>query len=216
MDRNRPAIRPRLAVAAVLLGLFSPLAIAEIATDCFSQDNERRLAGCTEIIESPTASQLEKAQAYSMRALALSLKQRYEEAINDYTAAIDINPSFAVALNNRAWAYYKWGRGPQGLPDAERSLRINPGSEHTWDTRAHIRQSMGDHAGAFSDYEQAVGLGGQRMIKLYQCGLSATGRYRGRLDGIYSDEFRDALKTCAGSRTCDPLPADEECKDPVS
>ncbi|MEZ5855566.1 MAG: tetratricopeptide repeat protein [Hyphomicrobiaceae bacterium] len=216
MWRNRPAVRSKLAVATALLGLLATFANAEIATDCFSQDNERRFAGCTEIIENPNANQLEKAQAYSMRALAYSLKQRYEEAINDYTAAIDINPSFAVALNNRAWAYYKWGRGDKGLPDVERSLRINPSSEHTWDTRAHIRQSMGDHTGAFSDYEQAVGLGGPRMIKLYQCGLSATGRYRGRLDGIYSDEFRDALKTCASSRTCDPLPADEECKDPVS
>ena len=61
-------------------------------------------------------------------------------------------------------------------------------SEHTWDTRAHIRQVIGNHAGAFADYEQAVNLGGERMVKLYQCGLSAQGLYKGRMDGYYTDE----------------------------
>ncbi|MDX2157866.1 MAG: tetratricopeptide repeat protein [Hyphomicrobiaceae bacterium] len=210
------ALGSRLAAAAALLLVLAGWAAAEVATDCFSEDNERRYAGCTAIIETPGVTQAERSQAYSMRALSLSLKQQYEAAIQDYNEAIRLNPNFAVALNNRAWAYYKWGRGAEGLKDVERSLRLNPMSEHTWDTRAHIRQLVGNHSGAFSDYEQAVILGGARMIKLYQCGLSSSGLYRGRLDGLYSDELRDALKTCANSRTCDPLPADEECRDPVS
>jgi tetratricopeptide (TPR) repeat protein len=201
---------------AVLALALSGVARGEVATDCFSEDNERRYAGCTAIIESPSVSDAERAHAYSMRALSLSLKQQYEQSIQDYDRAIALNPNFAVALNNRAWAYYKWGRGAKGLADVEQSLRLNPMSEHTWDTRAHIRQVLGNHGGAFTDYQQAMILGGSRMVKLYQCGLSASGLYRGRIDGIYSDELRDALKTCADSRTCDPLPADEECRDPVS
>jgi tetratricopeptide (TPR) repeat protein len=206
----------RLAVAALAISMLVGVARGEVATDCFSEDNERRHAGCTAIIENPGSSAPEKAQAYVMRALSLSLKREYDRAIRDYDAAIAINPNFAVALNNRAWAYFKSGRAQQGLPDVERSLRLNPLSEHTWDTRAHIRQTMGNHAGAFADYEKAVAIGGERMIKLYQCGLSATGLYKGRLDGLYSDELRDALQMCANSTTCDPLPADEECRDPVS
>lgn len=217
MRRSSGTIRGgRAAVLAAALILVPLAAAAEVATDCFSEDNERRYAGCTAIIENPSVSAGERAHAYSMRALALSLKGQYEGAIRDYDSAIDLVPNFAVALNNRAWAYFKWGQGQRGLPDVERSLRLNPGSEHTWDTRAHIRQIMGNHAGAFDDYEQSVALGGERMVKLYQCGLSAKGLYRGRFDGIYNDEVRDALKTCANSRTCDPLPADEECKDPTS
>jgi tetratricopeptide (TPR) repeat protein len=205
----------KVAAAAVALAL-SGAASAEVATDCFSEDNERRYAGCTAIIESPNVTDAERSHAYSMRALSLSLKQQYEQSIQDYDRAIALNPNFAVALNNRAWAYYKWGRGADGLADVEQSLRLNPMSEHTWDTRAHIRQKLGNHGGAFTDYQQAMILGGTRMVKLYQCGLSASGLYRGRIDGIYSDELRDALKTCADSNTCDPLPADEECRDPVS
>lgn len=217
MRRCTRTNRLRLAaLLAVALALGPRPLHAEVATDCFSEDNERRYAGCTAIIESPGVSAGERAHAYSMRALALSLKGQHENAIRDYDAAIELVPNFAVALNNRAWAYYRWGQGPRGLADVERSLRLNPMSEHTWDTRAHIRQTMGNHVGAFADYEQSVVLGGERMVKLYQCGLSAKGLYRGRFDGIYTDEVRDALKTCADSRTCDPLPADEECKDPTS
>lgn len=214
------SIAAMLKVAAVTLALVGTVALrpagAEVATDCFSEDWGRRIGGCTAIIESNTATPAEKAQAYAMRALALSLQARYGDAIRDYDEAIQLAPNFAVALNNRAWAYFKWGKGPQGLADVEKSLLLNPLSEHTWDTRAHIRQVLGNFGGAFSDYEQAVNIGGDRMIKLYQCGLAAAGLYKGRLDGLYTEEVRTALRTCAHSRTCDPLPADEECKEPIS
>ncbi len=204
-------------VVLALLGASAATPLrAEVATDCFSEDWGRRVAGCTIIIESNTATPAEKAQAYAMRALALSIKGQYESAIRDYDESIRIAPDFAVALNNRAWAYFKWGRGSQGLADVERSLQLNPLSEHTWDTRAHIRQTLGQFSGAFADYERAVDIGGERMIKLYQCGLTEAGIYRGKIDGIYSNEVRDALRQCAHRRDCDPLPGDEQCRQATS
>ena len=210
-----------LAGLVVLGMLFAPVAArAESSTDqCYSEDWGRRIAGCTAIIENEATPPLERSQALAMRALALSLRRQYGEAIGDYDRALAIMPNFAVALNNRAWAYFKWGKGQMGLDDVEKSLRLNPLSEHTWDTRAHIRQVLGQHDGAHSDYKRAVDLGGERMIKLYQCGLSSRGLYKGRIDGYDSDELQSALKTCAYSATCDPLPADEvgeDCHHPTS
>jgi len=206
----------RLVCGALLMVAAASSLRAEEALDCLSEDWERRIAGCTRVIENPATKAPERAQAYSLRALSLSLKGKYEEAIRDYDEAIAIMPNFAVALNNRAWAYYKWGRGSEGLADVEKSLQLNALSEHTWDTRAHIRQVMGNFAGAFADYEQAANLGGERMVRLYQCGLASQRLYRGRMDGRYTDEVRAALRTCAHSKTCDPLPADEECREPTS
>jgi tetratricopeptide (TPR) repeat protein len=204
-----------LLLAMLLAAPLTP-ARAETALDCFSEDWGRRIAGCSAIIDNPLAPLGDKSQAYAMRALTLALRGQYEQSIRDYDEAIRIAPDFAVALNNRAWAYFKWGRGPKGLADVERSLELNPFSEHTWDTRAHIRQTMGNFAGAFEDYEQSINLGGERMVKIYQCGLASAGLYKGRMDGYYTEEVRTALRTCAFSKTCDPLPADEECKDPTS
>jgi hypothetical protein len=42
--------------------------------------------------------------------------------------------------------------------------------------------------------------------------LAEAGLYKGKHDGIYSSEVREALRLCAHRRDCDPLPADEQCK----
>jgi tetratricopeptide (TPR) repeat protein len=147
-----------------------------------------------------------------MRALAYSLKGRYDTAIRDYDAAIAMKPDFAVALNNRAWAYFRWGRAATGLPDVERSLRLSPTSAHALDTRAHIRQALGDPQGALSDYNSAMLQGGSRMIKLYQCGLTEARLYTGEIDGTWRPELMQALEQCVRDKGCDPLPADEQCR----
>lgn len=205
-------LRSVLLAAAVLASPAAQARASDAATDCFSDDNERRIAGCSELILSPGIGQEDLSLAYAMRALAYSLKADYGRALADYDEAIRINPGFAVALNNRAWALFKAGRAREGLPDVERSLRLSPGSSHALDTRAHIRQQMGDTTGALADYEMAMVYGGERLIKLYQCGLQAKGLYEGRIDGRYTSEVKLALETCVKSRDCDPLPPDEECR----
>lgn len=180
--------------------------------DCFSSDNERRIIGCTELIEQSGLPEQMLSSAYAMRALGYSLKGLYDTAIRDYDEAIRLDPDFAVALNNRAWAYFKSGRAANGLPDVERSLGLQPTSPHAYDTRAHIRQVTGDSDGALKDYESAMRFGGKRMIQLYQCGLSALGLYGGSIDGIFTVDLRRAMQVCVANTSCDPLPPDEECQ----
>src|SRR5690606_17628419 len=88
--------------------------------DCFSSDNESRIRGCTELIERSGVGGQLLSSAYAMRALGYSLMGLYDTAIRDYDEAIRLTPDFAVALNNRAWAYFKSGRPDAGLPDVER------------------------------------------------------------------------------------------------
>lgn len=211
---------PRVKGTGWWLGLLALVAAVSIAApghgqsalDCFGEDNERRITGCSDIIAAPGTPAEELATAYAMRALGYSLKGLYDMALPDYDKALQINPDFAVALNNRAWAFYKSGRASMGLVDVEKSLALAPFSPHTFDTRAHIRQSMGNVAGAIADYETAMRLGGERMIKLYQCGLQANGLFDGKVDGIYTRPMREALEVCVRNSSCDPLPPDEECR----
>lgn len=179
--------------------------------NCFGQDNERRISGCSELLEAPLLPN-ERSMALAMRALAYSIKGLYDLAIPDYDAAIEIAPNFAIALNNRAWAYFKSGETAQASIDVERALALTPQSPHALDTRAHIRQAGGNIAGALRDYEQAMQFGGTAVVRLYQCGLQAAGLYDGNLDGIISEKVRGALETCVRNSGCDPLPADEECR----
>lgn len=208
--------RAGLGVSLLLIALVaSPLlqqARADSATDCFGDDIERRISGCTALIEQGDGGGTDLSLAYAMRALAYSLKGQYEVAIRDYDTAINMRPDFAVALNNRAWAYFKWGRPSEGMPDVEKSLELSPTSAHTLDTRAHIYQALGNPEAALRDYDKAMWYGGSRMIKLYQCGLTEQRLYTGEIDGTWRPEVTEALEKCVRDRNCDPLPADEHCR----
>jgi tetratricopeptide (TPR) repeat protein len=203
----------RVLAAIALIAAVSPVrASGDSAADCFSEDLDRRIAGCSALIEQRDQGLADLSLAYAMRALAYSLKGRYATAIGDYDAAISLRPDFAVALNNRAWAYFRWGKAATGLPDVEKSLELSPTSPHTLDTRAHIRQALGDTKAALRDYDRAMWYGGARMIKLYQCGLTEARLYTGEIDGTWRPEVTQALEKCVLDKACDPLPADEHCR----
>jgi tetratricopeptide (TPR) repeat protein len=204
------------AVAALLLLSGGGAVAGDPMVDCLSDDNSRRIAGCSALIDDPQLGPSQKSFAYGMRGLAYSLLGVFDKALADYDKAIDLNPDYAVALNNRAWVYFKLGRGSEGTDDVERALQLSPGSPYALDTRAHIRQAEGDAEAALADYESAMRVGGGRMVKLYQCGLRAQGLYYGMIDGIPSHAVRRALRVCVGNRACDPLPADEDCTPSVS
>lgn len=203
---------------ALVVVLATPSARSQDASqvDCFGKDNDRRIEGCTALIEGGGMSQAQLASIYAMRALAYSLKGDYATAIRDYDIAIQMQPNFAVALNNRAWAYFRWGKADTALPDVEESLRLDPTAAYTLDTRAHIRQVKGDPKGALHDYTQAMYFGGLEFVRLYQCGLTEAGLYEGRIDGVWRRELQEAMEKCVLSTTCDPLPADEHCRPATS
>jgi hypothetical protein len=56
------------------------------AADCLSDDNERRIVGCTIIIENPATPPLDRGNALAIRGLALAIKGQLDRAIDDYNA----------------------------------------------------------------------------------------------------------------------------------
>ncbi len=117
MFRSVKALILPVVVAACLTALTAPARPAsnDSRADCFSDDNLRRITGCTDLLDTPGLRPDEQAMAYAMRALAYSLGSRFSEAIRDYDSAIALNPDFSIALNNRAWALFKSGRAGDGM-----------------------------------------------------------------------------------------------------
>jgi tetratricopeptide (TPR) repeat protein len=206
-----------LAAAALLSGLTGLGVRSASASNfdthaCFSRNAGGRIEACSELLAQPNVPSDTRAAAFAMRALTLSLIGRYADAIADYDKAIEINPNYPVALNNRAWAHFRSGNFSAAWPDVERSLALDPWSPHAYDTRAHLHHVAGRATEAFEDYKRAMRLGGVEMVKLYQCGLQAHGHYLGPMNGIISDSLVLGLKACSADKKCDPLPPDEECK----
>jgi tetratricopeptide (TPR) repeat protein len=205
-----------LLATLALIATFAAPVSADDMVNCLGDDNERRITGCSALIERGGLSKGELSEIYARRALAYSLRGQYQTAIRDYDVAIEMQPNYAIALNNRAWAYFRWGKAATGLPDVEKSLQLAPTAAHSLDTRAHIRQAMGDPKGALNDYTKAMYFGQAEMIKLYQCGLTEARLYEGSIDGIWRRDLQEALEKCVVSTTCDPLPADEHCRPATS
>ena len=185
---------------------------AEQEIECFSNDLDAKIRGCTALLERGNLTPDERASLYANRALALSMKSWYAEAIKDYDRSLALQPNAPIPLNNRAWAYFRWGKPADGQADVEKSIALDPTSGASYDTRAHIRQALGNPPGAIADYRLAMRFGGERMVKMYQCGLTDHGLYKGPQDGIITPELDQALEKCSADRTCDPLPANEECR----
>src|SRR5262245_45834567 len=78
-------------LAAVAVAVSTPVS-ADAAADCFGEDIDRRIDGCTALIEQHDQSVADLSYAYSLRALAYSLKGKYATAIRDYDSAISLQP----------------------------------------------------------------------------------------------------------------------------
>ena len=61
--------------------------------------------------------------------------RQYEEAVEEYTEALRIDPEYAGAYYNRGYAYYLMGRYDRSIADYSESLRLEPD-----DVDAYIRR----------------------------------------------------------------------------
>ncbi len=209
---------------ALLLAVFAALwgtghARADVYADCMEGRLGQRIASCSAVIADPATAALDLEHALEIRSVDLAIAKRYAEAKQDLDRALQLNPQSATALNGRAWTLYRWKNTTDGMNDVNASLRINGAYAAAWDTRAHLYQLLGQFDKAFNEYEAAIGFGGENFIRMYQCGLKERGLYKGPADGIYSSAVRVALRTCAFSASCDPLPENEyeqECENVLS
>jgi tetratricopeptide (TPR) repeat protein len=205
---------------ALLLALFSSwgatgYARADRYDDCINGTSGQRIASCSAVIDDPATTAIDLERALDIRSVDLAMAKRFAEAMQDLDRALQLNPQSAMALNGRAWTLYRWKSTADGMNDVNASLQINGAYAAAWDTRAHLYQLLGQFDKAFTEYEAAIGFGGASFVRMYQCGLKERGLYTGPADGIYSATVRAALRSCAFSATCDPLPENEfvqECE----
>ena len=54
---------------------------------------------------------------------------KYEEAISDFTKAIELNQEYAYAYNNRGYAYYNLGKNEEAISDLTKAIELNPDFE---------------------------------------------------------------------------------------
>jgi len=82
----------------------------------------------------------------------------YAKAIEYYTRTIDLNPEYAYAYNNRAWAYYFLGRYEEALADLTRTIELDPEDRINHYGRGVVYEQLGRYDEAIGDYTRAIEL----------------------------------------------------------
>jgi tetratricopeptide (TPR) repeat protein len=93
---------------------------------------------------------------------------QYEEAICCFTNAIELEPTFAEAYNQRAIAKYLQERYDESLEDCGRTVELMPCHFGAWSGMGHCHAHLGRMSEALECYQKALdvnpGLSGVRQV----------------------------------------------------
>src|SRR5262249_52386876 len=96
---------------------------------------------------------------YNNRCFAYHNINDYERAIRDCSRAIELNPNYALALDNRGRAYREKGDYVRAIEDYDALIRLQPKSSTAWNNRCWSRALEGHHLElALSDCNESLRL----------------------------------------------------------
>ncbi|HPC97083.1 MAG TPA: tetratricopeptide repeat protein [Sedimentisphaerales bacterium] len=100
----------------------------------------------------------EDAGEYNRRGIVLAWDGRYEEAIAQFSRAIQRNPVFVDACYNRALVYVAIGNLGPAVSDFGRVIEIVPQGVEGYESRGRLHLEMGRYDEAISDFERVIEL----------------------------------------------------------
>ena len=136
----------------------SPIANVDACNGKNHASLEVQIAGCTALIKTEDDNSKLSAIAHNNRGNALLSLGKYDLAIEDYNAAIKLNPNYAKALNNRGLAHLKKGEYDQAIADFDAAIKNDPAYSTAIASRAMTYQKKGDYPDAVKDFDAAIKL----------------------------------------------------------
>ena len=113
------------------------------------------------------------ASALYNRGYANFVQRRYEEAIKDYSAAIEAVPDFGMAYTNRCLNAALAGKDKdRTLADCNQAVTLLPARAEAHETRGFANLKYGDNRAAISDYDAALKGDANRPLSLYGRGIA--------------------------------------------
>lgn len=161
----RPLLRRYLAYsAALLLAAWLP-ADAHAAGDeppeydlCREATGEvnARIRACSRILDDLAESPGVLSQAARGRAQAHYLKGDYDQAIADYTVALQFTPASAALHIDRGLAYEEKPDYDRAIADYTQAIRIAPNEARAYSCRGRVYTAQRNYEPAVADFTQAI------------------------------------------------------------
>jgi tetratricopeptide (TPR) repeat protein len=98
------------------------------------------------------------AAEYQTRGRKLLQEDRCQDAIDQFTAALKLDPAVSLAFNARGYAYFRLKRYAEALADFDEAIRLNPSYLNAYVNRGAARRAAGDKAGADADKAKTLEL----------------------------------------------------------
>jgi tetratricopeptide (TPR) repeat protein len=108
------------------------------------------------------------------RGIAYIQDERYDDAINDFTEVLNINPRYAPALNQRAFSYYKLGNFNESINDYNKIIDLNPENAMNYYNRGMAYLRSGNKAKACTDFHQSCRRGNRNACKMIMSECSSS------------------------------------------
>ena len=102
--------------------------------------------------------QAESAQEHYAQGKALLQSGQWEQAILEFTKAIDLDPDYREAYSERAYAYYQKGEYDKALSDSNKIIELNPEDPFAYFNRGIAYKALGKKAEALADFEKCIEL----------------------------------------------------------
>lgn len=125
-------------VLSVILLLSTSAARADVFDDCSQEKNpDLSIKACTIIIESGGK---DAAIAYNNRGVVYSDRREYENAIADFSKAIELDPNYAIAYNNRGLAHHGRGEYARAIADFAKATELDSKNACAFVRRSPLRK----------------------------------------------------------------------------
>ena len=81
-----------------------------------------------------------------------------EASLGAYTRAIELNPTFAEAYNNRGGVKKALNRYDEAIADYDRAIELDPAMAKAYYNRGSVKKALNRHDEAIADYSRAIEL----------------------------------------------------------
>jgi lipoprotein NlpI len=159
--RNSVLIVSVIALFAAAGPLVVSQAVADDAATCnrVSSDEalgDEAIAACTRVIQAQATSVRDRAEAHNSRGWEYYIaKGDFDRAIADYTEAVRLDSTYALAYNDRGNAYLAKGDFNRAIADYNESIRLDPKDARFYQNRGFAYFNTDALPKALADFSRA-------------------------------------------------------------
>ena len=130
----------------------------------------------------------QEAIAYYNRGVDCCIVGSYEEAIKDYSKAIELDGKFAHAYYDRGNVYYKKGANEEAIKDYSKAIELDGKFVHAYHGRGRAYCEKGLYEEAIKDYSKAIELNDKYTYAYHGRGIAYFKK------GSYEEAIKDYSK----------------------